>query len=57
MIPQDYKPIGLCKVIYEIIAKFVANRVKDHLPDYINPAQYAFIANSTSPPTLSSPWK
>jgi hypothetical protein len=35
----------LCNVIYKIIAKSVANRVKDHLPSYINQAQSAFIAN------------
>jgi hypothetical protein len=46
IIPQDYRLIGLCNVIYKIISKFVANRVKDHLPDYINHAHSAFIANS-----------
>jgi hypothetical protein len=45
IIPQDYRPIGLCNVIYKIIAKSVANRVKDHLPSYINQAQSAFIAH------------
>jgi hypothetical protein len=45
IIPQDYRPIGLCNVIYKIISKSVANRVKDHLPEYINHAQSAFIAN------------
>jgi hypothetical protein len=38
IIPQDYRPIGLFNVIYKIISKSVANRVKDHLPDYINHA-------------------
>jgi hypothetical protein len=46
IIPQDYRLIGLCNVIYKIISKSVANRVKDHAPDYINHAHSAFIANS-----------
>lgn len=45
IIPQDYVPTGLCNVIYKIIAKYVANRVKNHLPDIISQAQSAFIAN------------
>lgn len=44
-IPQDFRPIGLCNVIYKIIAKSIANRIKDHLPDYISQNQSAFIAN------------
>jgi hypothetical protein len=45
IIPQDYRPIGLCNVIYKICSKFVANRIKDHLPDYIKQSQSAFVAN------------
>ena len=42
-VPMDYRPIRLCNVVYKIIAKSLANRIKPHLPSYINPAQQAFI--------------
>jgi hypothetical protein len=45
VIPQDYRPICLSYVIYKIIAKSLANRGKDHLPDYVSYAQTAFIAH------------
>jgi hypothetical protein len=45
IIPQDYRPIGLCNVIYKIYSKSVANRIEDHLSDYINQSQSAFVAN------------
>ena len=42
-VPSDFRPISLCNVVYKIIAKSLANRLKPHLPDYIHPSQQAFI--------------
>jgi hypothetical protein len=42
-LPSDFRPISLCNVINKIIAKSLANRLKEHLPDYIHPSQQAFI--------------
>lgn len=45
VIPQDFRPIGLCNVIYKLIVKTLADRLKPHLPDYIDHSQAVFIQN------------
>jgi hypothetical protein len=45
LLPQDYRLISLYNVIYKVIAKSLAERLKPHLPNSIDQSEDAFIKN------------
>lgn len=40
---KDYRPISCCNILYKVISKILANRLKVLLLDLIEPSQCAFV--------------
>ncbi|XP_024015967.1 uncharacterized protein LOC112089217 [Eutrema salsugineum] len=53
---KDYRPIACCNVIYKIVSKILANRLKTLLPQFILPNQSAFVKDHISKAFDSVEW-
>lgn len=41
--PEKYRPIALCNIIYKIVSKVIACRLKPLLPLILSPEQFGYI--------------
>jgi len=43
MIPNRFRPIALCNVVYKIISKVIANKLKPLLPTLVSEEQIGYV--------------